>query len=81
MLLLAAAPVLDAARWHESNWRLVMTVTAYGVVIVGIILTAAPYHFRRGVRFWIEDCGRCRLAGIGIAVFGLVILALGLGVY
>lgn len=49
LLLLAAVPVLDAARWHESGWRLVLTVLAYLWIVWSIFLVLSPYRFRHTV--------------------------------
>lgn len=81
LLLLAANPVLKAARWHESDGRLVMTVLAYVWVVAGITLVLSPYYFRRGADWATRTDGRCRgLAWIRL-VIGLAILGLGLFVY
>jgi uncharacterized membrane protein len=46
-LLLAAGPVLDIARWHESNWRLVIVVLAYLWILLGLLWLLSPWWFRR----------------------------------
>lgn len=80
-LLLLANPVLNAARWHESPLRLVMTVLAYLWVIAGMVLVLSPYYFRRVAQWALKTDARCRLLGLFRMLIGLGILVLGLTVY
>lgn len=81
LMLLLPAPMLEAARWHLSPWRLVITLLAYLWVIEGGILVLSPYRFRRWMERWIADDGRCRLGGaLGLAL-GVVLVFLGFVVY
>lgn len=80
-LLLAANPVLQAARWHASNLRLVVTVLAYVWVVAGILLVLGPYYFRRMAEWSTSSETRCRRLGIARLALGGVLLALGLFVY
>lgn len=80
-LLLLANPILNAARWHPSAWRLVMTVTAYLIVIAGIIFVLGPYRFRQFAAVMTKTEQRCRAIGLVRVVFGCFILYLGLSVY
>ena len=73
LLLLLAAPVLDALRWEDSMWRLVITTWAYFVVVAGMWLVLSPYRFRR-FWAWFFD-GRRTLACSGFfALAGLFVL-------
>jgi len=81
LLILVPAPILDAARWHGSPLRLVMTIVAYGLAVQGILLVLSPYKFRKSVERWAGSDRRCRLLGVGGAVLGLVLVLLGLTVY
>jgi predicted PurR-regulated permease PerM len=47
LFLLAAGPVLDAARWHPSDARLVITLIAYFWIGLGLLLLLSPWWFRR----------------------------------
>ncbi len=76
LLLLAAAPVLDTARWHESPWRLILTVLVYIWVVCGIILVLSPYRFRKTIEWWtrndfVFNSVAIVLAGLGILLIGL----------
>lgn len=81
LLLLVANPVLNAARWHESNWRLVMTVIAYLWVVAGIALVLSPYRFRHAVEIGTKTDVRCRAGGLVRLLFGVLVLVLAFKVY
>ena len=81
LLLLLPNIVLEVARWHESQWRLVMTVLAYLWVVAGMILVLSPYQFRKTVALLAADVGTCRATGISVLVAGTALVGLGLFVY
>lgn len=81
LLLLVANPILNAARWHPSNWRLVMTVIAYLFVVAGIVFMLGPYRFRQVAALITASEKRCRTLGALRIVAGLLILYLGFRVY
>ena len=81
LFLLIPSPLLDAARPHESDWRLAIAVLAYGFVIVGIILVLCPYMFRKTVALWSRSPAACRVWGGAGLILGLAIMALALAAY
>jgi hypothetical protein len=81
LLIIVPAIMLDAARWHESPLRLVVTVLAYVMVIKGCMLVIAPYWFRKGVEKYLSSDGHRRAWGSCGAVLGLALIGLGLTVY
>jgi hypothetical protein len=81
LLLLIANPVLAVARWHESEWRLVITVIAYAWVVAGMILVLMPYRFRSVADFVTRTNRRCVLLGLVRVALGACVLFLGLKVY
>lgn len=81
LLLLLANPVLMAARWHESEWRLVMTIIAYIWAVAGILLVLSPYLWRRWVTPWVASELRCRATGALKLAFGIALLWLAWRVY
>lgn len=81
LLLLMANPILTAARWHDSNWRYVMTVIAYGWAIAGIALVLSPYLWRRWVTPFVATNLRCRAAGVAKLLAGVGLLMLAWRVY
>lgn len=80
-LLLAAAPVLDITRWHDSPWRLVVTVIVYGWVVAGMALVMSPYLFRRAERFFVPDDARGRISALLKLAVSAILVVLGLRVF
>lgn len=81
LLLLMANPILNAARWHDSNWRYVMTIIAYGWAVAGIALVLSPFWWRRWVTPWLATDARCRATGVAKLAAGLALLYLAWRVY
>jgi len=81
LLLLVPQPVLAAARWHESQARLVLVVLAYAFVLSGITLVLCPYMFRKVTAVLTRTDAACRAWGLAGAVLGAVIVLLGMAVY
>ncbi|MBC8206420.1 MAG: hypothetical protein ISR85_05895 [Kiritimatiellales bacterium] len=80
LLLLAAGPVLNAARWNPSAWRLVITVLAYLWIGVGLFWLMEPWWFRR-MTLRMRSDAVIRGGGIIKALFGAALIALALLVY
>jgi len=78
LLLLAAGPVLNSARWHPSDWRLVMTTLAYLWIAFGLLFLLSPWWFRRITLRVAQSDSAVRLCGAvkAAAGLGLVLLAL-----
>jgi uncharacterized protein YjeT (DUF2065 family) len=81
LLLLAAAVVLDAAFLATTPWRYVMTLLAYYWVIAGMVLVYSPHLWRDAINYVTQTPERLRLFSWPGAVFGLVLIALGIFVY
>ncbi len=81
ILVIIPTILLEAARWHESPWRLVITVFAYGMVLKGTAFICTPYWMRHGIDWAASTPTRWRLSiGTGTAI-SLLLLLLGLFVY
>lgn len=80
LMLLAAAPLLKAARFHESSLALTVTVLAYVWVVLGMAWVLGPYRFRRWLAPLSGVPGRLRAAGTALVAAGLGYVALGLTV-
>jgi hypothetical protein len=63
VLLLAPAPILDAARWHPSPLRLAMTVLAYAMAFKGAVLVMSPHLFRAWSTRCLTRATACRICG------------------
>jgi hypothetical protein len=81
LLLLAAAPVLAASRFHESQARLVMVVLAYSWVFPGMLLVASPWWFRKLTAPFVERPALLKLGSLFGMALGAVLIYLGLMVY
>jgi uncharacterized protein YjeT (DUF2065 family) len=81
LFLLIPDPLLVAARWHESEWRLVVTSFAYVLVVIGIVLMLSPHMFRKASAPLVRSSLSCRICGLTGCVFGLVLILLGAFVY
>jgi hypothetical protein len=80
LLLLAAGPMLNAARWHPSLWRLVISVLAYLWIAFGLLWLLEPWWFRRMVLL-MKSPRVIRASGLVKAAIGLVLILLALLVY
>ncbi len=80
--LLVAGSVLNIARWHPSDWRLVITIIAYLWILLGLTFLLEPWWFRR-LMPWIAGTNdkQLRLGGALKALIGLGLIALALFVY
>ena len=78
LMLLLPAPLLDAGRWHESNFRYIVIVLAYIIAVKGMILVLSPYKFRKAMAFWFRSEKACRGFGIAGAITGLLLVCLGM---
>ncbi len=81
LCLLAAEPLLDAAFFHYESSRLVLTVFAYLLIVVGIMWVTMPYlqrdqinwSARNNMRWW-------SVHGI-VVLYGVALLALAVTSY
>ena len=81
LLLLVAAPMLDAARFHPSRWSWLVSGLAYVLILKGIVLVMSPYQFRRISGRWVARDFQCRVWGGVYMALAIVLLALAASVY
>lgn len=81
VLLLAACPVLEEARFHESQWRLALVVLAYVWVVAGMALVLGPYRFRKWAAALCGNDIRCRIMAAVYLVSGGLFVWLGLTIF
>jgi hypothetical protein len=81
LLLLGAAVVIDACFLVTTPWRFVMTILAYYWVIAGMVLVYSPHLWRDGIYYVTQTPQRLRLFSWPGALFGVVLIALGIFVY
>lgn len=80
-LLLIAVPILEAARWHASPWRLVVVIIVYGWIICGIVLLLSPWYFRKGYKPFLENEALFRAGAMLKTAVSALLLVLGILVY
>lgn len=81
VVLLMAKVVLDAARWVDTSWRLVVVIWAYAWVLLAVWFTVSPWRLRDIIQLLTANEQRTRLgSGVRLA-FGVFIMILGLTVF
>jgi len=81
LLLLVGKLILDTARWHDSQWRLVLAVLAYIWILAGMWFIISPWRLRDLLNWATATETRVRLASAFRLALGLLILGLGLFVF
>lgn len=81
LLLLLAKVMVDAARWHPSDWRWLISGLAYLWVIAGIWLTISPWRLRDFLAWHNRTDDRIRRLAGGRLVFALLLVVLGVTVF
>ncbi len=77
LLLLLAKVMADAERWAATEWRLVIAVWAYVLIICGMWFTISPWRLR-DLLYWATANDRRIRAGSAIrCAFGLLVAFLG----
>jgi hypothetical protein len=80
-LLLIAVPILQIARWHESELRLVVVVAVYLWIVYGIVLLMSPWYFRKIYTPFLGNEALFKATAYGKTAFGVAFLLLGIFVY
>jgi hypothetical protein len=81
LLLLYPAPVLAAARWHDTPSSVVMSFVAYVCIVKGMALLLTPYWFRVAAERFLNSTARCRVWGGGALAGSIGLLLLAVLVY
>lgn len=71
LLMLAANPVIRAARFHEDPWTLGLVALAYLWVITGMAWMLGPWRARRWSLWLLETPSRGRIVGSLFLVIGV----------
>ena len=81
LLLLLGKLMVDTERWAASEWRLVIAVWAYLMVLAGMWFTVSPWRLRDLVYWGTANDTRIRVtSGLRFA-FGLFVAVLGFTVF
>ena len=81
VLLLLAKLMIDTARWHDSEWRLVISTWAYVWIIAGMWFTISPWRLRDLIQWSTANESRVRVGSALRLALGALVLVLGLTVF
>jgi len=81
VLLLLAKLMLDTARWHDSQWRLLLSTLAYIWILAAMWLIISPWRLRDMINWLTANETRIRISSAIRLAVGLLILGLGLFVF
>ena len=81
LLVLLPAPLLSAAQWHPSPWRLLVVAVAYAMAVSGMFVVARPWLLRDAVAWTVAAPRRFRAVSAAFAVLALALLACAATVY
>lgn len=81
VFLLMARLMTDAARWADTDWRLVISTWAYVLAVAGMWFTISPWRLRDILNWSVATESRTRMLSGVRCSFGLLVLVLGLTVF
>ncbi|MBC8326920.1 MAG: hypothetical protein H8E27_14970 [Verrucomicrobia subdivision 3 bacterium] len=81
VFLMLAKLIVDAARWHPSDWRLVLVVLAYALVVKAMWFTVAPWRMRDIIDWATVSERRFKMMCSVRLVFAVLLMVLGLTVF
>jgi hypothetical protein len=81
LALLVAEPLLDAAFFRYETSRLVLTVLAYVLVVLGLTWVMVPYKLRDQISWFSKSSARWRGVNLFGFVYGVALIALALTRY
>jgi len=80
-ILLIAHPILTAARWYESSWKLVIVTITYLAIIKGMIFVLSPYRFRDFTERIFSNPLLLKLSHVSGVLIGGLLISLGFTVF
>jgi hypothetical protein len=81
LMLLLGKLMADTERWADSDWRLVIAVWAYALVVAGMWYTVSPWRLRDALYWVTASEKRIRLGSAVHFAFGLFVAFLGFKVF
>lgn len=81
VFLLLAKLMTDTARWADTEWRLVIIVWAYVLVLAGMWFTVSPWRLRDLLEWATANEKRVKVGCAIRLAFGLFVVLLGLTVF
>ncbi|MAS91772.1 MAG: hypothetical protein CMO55_01145 [Verrucomicrobiales bacterium] len=74
LMILAAAPILDAAFLKDPQTRLLLVAFAYALAIKGMFWVGMPYLMRDQIKWVLAESKRYTIGAAAGAVYGAIIL-------
>ena len=81
VMLLLAKTVIEAARYAETDWRLLLIVMSYVWIVLAMIFTVSPWRFRDMADWAFSSDERIRRLCVLRLVLALLLVGLGLTVF
>lgn len=81
VMLLLGRLMVDSERWAPSEWRLVIAVWAYVMVVAGMWFTISPWRLRDMIQWATANEKRIRITSAARLAFGVFVAVLGLTVF
>lgn len=81
LLVLLPTPLLSAAQWHPSPWRLLVVAVAYAMAVAGMFFVAKPWLLRDAIAWTTASPRRFRAVSAAFAVPALALLVCAAAVY
>ena len=81
LLVLLPTPLLSAAQWHPSPWRLLVVAVAYAMAVAGMFFVAKPWLLRDAIAWTTASPRRFRSVSAVFAVPALALLVCAAAVY
>lgn len=73
IMVLVPAPLLSAAQWNVSPWRLPVIVTAYAIAVAGMFVVSRPWYLRDAITYANATPKRTRLFSAAFALLGVLL--------
>ncbi len=73
VMVLVPAPLLSAAQWNGTVWRLPVIVTAYAIAVAGMFVVSRPWYLRDAITYANATPERTRLFSAAFALLGAVL--------
>lgn len=81
IMLLLAKLMTDTARWVDTDWRLVIVVLAYALVLAGMWFTITPWRLRDLIQWATGSSRRVRALAVVRLAVGVLLIVLALTAY
>jgi hypothetical protein len=81
VMLLLAKMMVDTARWVDTQWRLVIVIWAYALILAGMWFTISPWRMRDLLYWGPANEQRVRMGCGARLAFGLFVAILGFMVF